>query len=262
MVDSNTEVPDTNRPKNALITGASRRIGAAIARSLSSQGVNVIIHHNDSGEEAQALATELEQMGGKAIALQADLTDIGSTRQLFDDAVNALGPIDLLVNNASVFEPDTALDFNEELWATHFAIHVQTPSILSSQLAKQASLNEGLIVNLIDQRVWNLNPTFYSYTLSKSALWTATRTLAQSLAPRVRVNAIGPGPTLPNERQSQADFDRQVAGLPLEAAPRLEEFGETVLWLWQAKSVTGQMIALDGGQHLAWQTPDIAGINE
>ncbi|MFK7903135.1 MAG: SDR family oxidoreductase, partial [Nitratireductor sp.] len=150
----------------------------------------------------------------------------------------------------------------EEFWDTHFNLHVKAPSILSAKMAEQKSLKEGLIVNIIDQRVWNLNPSFYSYTLSKSALWTATKTMAQSLAPKIRVNAIAPGPTLANKRQSEADFKKQVDGLLLGKGPQLTEFGETILYFWRIKSLTGQMLALDGGQHLSWETPDIAGIKE
>ncbi len=248
---------NTDGPKNALITGASRRVGAAMARHLAACGTNIAIHHHNSSDEAEALCADLRQSGVKAVALKADLGGAGETRKLFANAVDALGPVDLLINNASIFEPDSVSDFDDELWQTHFAIHVRTPSVLAGEMAKQPELNEGLIINMIDQRVWNLNPSFYSYTLSKSALWTATRTMAQALAPKIRVNGIGPGPTLPNERQEMADFQKQVDGLILERAPGLEEFGQTISWLWQARSVTGQMIALDGGQHLGWETPDV-----
>ena len=249
-------------PTNALITGASKRIGAAMARHLAEHGTNVAIHHHDSTDDAETLCKELRNTGVTAVALQADLAATRGTRRLFADAVAALGPIDLLINNASVFEPDSVDAFDDELWETHFAIHVRAPSVLAGEMAGQDSLQDGLIVNLIDQRVWRLTPGFYSYTLSKSTLWTATRTMAQALSPRIRVNAIGPGPTLPNDRQSAEDFQAQVNALLLKRAPGLEEFGRTVSWLWQAKSVTGQMIALDGGQHLAWETPDVSGVNE
>ena len=192
----------------------------------------------------------------------ADLTDPASVAGLFGEVRGALGPVDLLVNNASVFLDDSAADFEQDKWDAHFAIHVRAPSQLIGLQARQDDLEQGLAVNMIDQRVWRLTPRFHSYTLSKSAMWTATRTLAQALAPKLRVNAIGPGPTLPNERQSQEDFDRQQAGLLLGRGPDLQEFADAIGFLWRARSVTGQMIALDGGQHLAWETPDVAGIHE
>lgn len=201
-------------------------------------------------------------MGVKAEAFAADLSDVKSTRQLFKDVVRKMGTVDLLVNNASVFEQDSVTQIDDALWDAHFNIHVKAPSVLAGELANQNDLTNGLIVNLIDQRVWNLTPKFYSYTLSKSALWSATQTLAQGLAPKIRVNAIAPGPTLANERQSEADFKKQIDGLLLRRGPELTEFGSTILYLWNAPSVTGQMIALDGGQHLAWETPDIIGIKE
>lgn len=253
-----------NKPsvaKTALITGASRRIGAGIARWLARNGTNVVVHHHDSDEEAEALCAELILSGIKAVPLKGDLTGVKEAEAVFTQAVDALGPIELLVNNASLFEPDTAEDFNELLWDQHFAIHVKAPAILGAAMARQ-NLDDGLIVNLIDQRVWQLTPKFFSYTLSKSALWAATQTMAQSFAPNIRVNAIGPGPTLRNERQSAADFKKQVEALILKRGPSMDEFGETIGWLWQAKSVTGQMIALDGGQHLAWETPDVSSVNE
>lgn len=257
VLDSNK-----NGPTNCLITGASRRIGAAIASTLAANGCNLIIHHNASDSEAKALCDDLAVNDITATAISADLTKTEDCEALFDQAASTLGTIDLLINNASIFSPDKANAFDAGTFKKHFDIHVKAPSILAGAMANQAYLKSGLIVNLIDQRVKNLNPNFYSYTLSKSALWTATQTLAQALAPKIRVNAIGPGPTLPNKRQEKSDFDRQVDGLLLKRSPQLPEFGETVMYFWKNQSITGQMIALDGGQHLAWETPDIAGITE
>ena len=247
----------------ALVTGGSRRIGAAIARDLAAHGFAVAVHYNSSPGDAEALAEAIRSQGGQAAAIGADLEDAGAAAGLVAKAEAALGPVTLAVNNASVFQDDCVTDFDLDQFERHFAVHLKAPSLIARAMGERLpDGEEGLIVNMIDQRVLSLTPRFYSYTLSKSALWTATRTMAQALAPRIRVNAIGPGPTLPNERQSQADFDRQVDGLILKRGPALEEFGATIRWMWETPSVTGQIVALDGGQHLAWETPDVAGIAE
>jgi len=251
------------RLRAALITGAAKRIGRAIAKDLADNGFSVAIHANGSLAEAEEFAAELRQGGHRAYAVQGDLTKINETEKLIQTASDALGPLDLLVNNASVFHEDSLRAFDAEIWDQHFAVHLRAPSILAAKFAEQLPANaNGLIVNIIDQRVWALRPSFYSYTLSKSALWTATQTMAQALAPRIRVNAIGPGPSMPSERQRQEDFQAQVAALILKRGPELEEFGRTIRFLFETPSITGQMIALDGGQHLAWQTPDVLEIKE
>lgn len=247
--------------KTALVTGGAKRIGAAIVKDLAENGFNVAVHSMSSIDAAKSLEELALNQGVEACAISGDLTDAKSTKAVFANAVQSLGKIDLLVNNASIFLDDSAQDFDGQTWDNHFAIHLKAPAILAAEMMKQ-NLSNGLIVNIIDQRVKRLNPNFFSYTLSKSALWTATQTMAQSFAPQVRVNAIGPGPTLANERQAQEDFDKQVQGIPMQAAPKLEEFGRTIRYLFETPSITGQMIALDGGQHLAWETPDVAGINE
>lgn len=247
----------------ALVTGGARRLGEAIVRDLAAHGFAVAIHCNASRAEADRLAAAIVGEGGQAAVVQADLALPETAARIVGEAQAALGPVRLLVNNASVFEEDSALDFEWDVWDRHFAVHVKTPVALARAMAEALPEGEdGLVVNMIDQRVWRPTPKFFSYTLSKSALWAATRTLAQALAPRVRVNAIGPGPTLRNERQDATDFDKQVAGLILRRGPDLAEFGATIRHLWAARSVTGQMIALDGGQHLAWQTPDVYGVAE
>ena len=247
----------------ALVTGGAKRIGEAICRDLAAHGFAVAIHCNRSREEADILATDIRAGGGQAAVVAADLTDMHAAAGLIDEAAKALGPIDLLVNNASVFEDDSILDLDMEVWDLHFDIHLKAPSVIASRFAMRLpQSSEGLIVNIIDQRVLKPTPRYYSYMLSKSALWTATRTMAQALAPRIRVNAIGPGPALANVRQGHSDFSAQVEGLLLKRGPELSEFGATVRYLWQNRSVTGQMIALDGGQHLAWETPDVTGIVE
>lgn len=251
-------------PKTALVTGGAKRIGAAIVADLAEAGFAVAIHANGSIDEARDCAGQIVAGGGSAVALQADLTDGKETAGLVERAADALGPLGLIVNNASVFLDDDAADFNAHRFDEHYAVHVKAPLRLASAFVAQAGQETGgLIVSIIDQRVWALTPRFFSYTLSKSTLWTATQTMAQAFAPRgIRVNAIGPGPTLGNDRQKDEDFARQVAGVPLGYGPDLAAFGRTIRYLFDTPSITGQMIALDGGQHLAWQTPDVADIVE
>jgi NAD(P)-dependent dehydrogenase (short-subunit alcohol dehydrogenase family) len=249
--------------KVALVTGGARRIGRAIVEDLAAHGFAVVIHFNRSGDEAAALAAGILAKGGRAALVQADLTDMEAAGRVIAEAADALGPLDLLVNNASLFEDDSIADFDWKDWDRHFAIHLKAPALLARDFAAQLPQDaEGLIVNVIDQRVQRPTPHYFSYTLSKSALWTATRTMAQALAPRIRVNAIGPGPTFASTRQQPADFQAQLDGLILRRGPALGEFGATIRYLWEARSITGQMIALDGGQHLAWQTPDVTGMKE
>lgn len=249
--------------KVALVTGAARRIGRAIVEDLAHEGFAVAIHAQESIEEASALAADLRHRGARAQAIRADLSDPKACEELLPAAAQLVGPIDLLVNNASVFRYDSVEAFDGAIWDEHFNLHVRAPAILSSAFARQLPAEtDGLIVNIIDQRVLALNPRFFSYTLSKSALWTATQTMAQALAPRIRVNAIGPGPAMPSARQNREDFEAQIAGLIMKAGPKAEEFGRTIRFLFDTPSITGQMIALDGGQHLAWQTPDILEIAE
>ncbi|MER8391298.1 SDR family oxidoreductase [Mesorhizobium sp. M1340] len=251
----------------ALVTGGAKRIGRAIVEDLAAHGFAVAIHCNRSLAEAEALAAEINSghfgRHGRAAVVAADLTDMSAVGDLVGRAAAALGPVSLLVNNASLFEHDSVEDFDWPAWDRHFAVHVKAPALLAQTFARALPQNgEGLIVNMIDQRVWRPTPRYFSYALSKSTLWAATEMMAQALGPRIRVNAIGPGPTLKNTRQHDSDFDAQIAGLILKRGPELPEFGATIRYLWAARSVTGQMIALDGGQHLAWQTPDVTGMAE
>jgi len=250
--------------KTALVTGASRRIGRAIAEDLAAAGFAVALHANGGISNAEALAATIGRKGGGAVALKADLTDPAAAAGLVERASAALGPLGVVVNNASIFTADEAGRFDEAAFDAHFSLHLKAPLAIAAAFARQKPAGEGgLIVNMIDQRVWALTPRFFSYTLSKSALWTATQTMAQAFAPAgIRVNAIGPGPTLANERQSEADFAAQVSRVPLGHGPALAEFGRTIRYLYETPSITGQMIALDGGQHLAWETPDVADIQE
>lgn len=242
-----------------LVTGGAKRIGRAIVEDLAAHGFSVAIHANTSWKEASELAEAIRARGARAVAVQADLSDEQATRGLIRQVEDALGTVTLLVNNASIFKDDRLQQGHWPDWDAHFAVHVKAPAILTSLMAERLPDEaEGLVVNLIDQRVWAPTPLNFSYTLSKSALWTATQTMAQALAPRIRVNGLGPGPTLANDRQDKAAFRRQAEAVLLKRSPALSEFGATIRWLVEARSVTGQMICLDGGQHLAWETPDTA----
>jgi len=237
----------------ALVTGAADRIGAAIALRLAETGASVVIHYRTSGAAAEKLAAEIVANGGRAAVVQADLTRRADRRGLIAAAAAPFGPLTILVNNASLFEPDCIDDLDEDLWDKHFAVHVEAPAFLARDFARQLPEGaEGNIVNIIDERVLHLTPAYFSYTLSKAALWDATRTLAQSLAPRIRVNAIGPGPTLRHEGQSQEAFNQAIAALPLEHGATPQEIADAVAFLISTPSITGQMLALDGGRHLAY----------
>lgn len=240
----------------ALVTGGAKRIGQAIVADLAANGFAVAIHCNRSTAEADAAAQAIVKAGGRASVHQADFSDVEAVHGLVPDVAAALGPVQLLVNSASVFEEDHVGALSDEIWDRHFSIHLKAPVFLTEAMAETLPEgDEGMVVNIIDQRViYPSGPTFFSYTLSKTALWDATRTLAQALAPRLRVNAIAPGPTLKSVRQTDEDFARQVDDLPLKRGPQLTEFGRTIRYLWETKSITGQMIALDGGQHLAWES--------
>jgi len=249
--------------KVALVTGGARRIGRAIAQDLAGHGYAVAIHCHHSLAEAEGLAETIRAAGGEAIVLAADLADLDAARALPAEVAARLGPANLLVNNASIFEADGIGDLDPARFQRQLAVNLTAPVLLADAFAGALPApREGLIVNLVDQRAWKTTPHFMSYQLSKSALLTATRTLAQALAPRIRVNAIGPGPTLPSPRQDPADFARQAAQVLLGHGPELAEFGRTIHYLHETRSITGQMIALDGGQHLAWETPDVVGIKE
>lgn len=244
-----------------LVTGAARRIGRTLSLALADAGFDVAVHYRTSKAEALAVVAEVEARGRKAVALQADLAVEGKAAGLIDRAAHALGPLTLLVNNASVFREDSFASMTRESWDAHMETNLRSPLALSQAFALQAPAEpsgSACIVNLLDQRVWKPNPQFFSYALSKAALWAATRTLAQALAPRIRVNAVGPGPTLPSIHQAPEDFAAEAANTPLGRRATPEEIARAVLYLVDAPSVTGQMIAVDGGQHLAWRTPDIA----
>lgn len=240
----------------ALVTGAARRIGAAIALDLAGLGRPVAVHYGESEADALETVAEIERRGGRAVALACDLTDEGQTAALIGRAAAALGPVEILVNNASVFEHDSAASASRESWDRHMETNLRAPFVLMQRLAGAlADGRRGAVVNVLDERVWNLTPHFVSYTLSKAGLWTLTQTMALALAPRIRVNAVGPGPTLPSPRQSQDQFDRQAAMMPLGHGTTADEVARAVRFILEAPAMTGQMIALDGGQHLGWAQP-------
>lgn len=235
----------------ALVTGASDRIGAAIAQALALSGYAVVIHYRSRTEGAQQVRDKIRAESGQAEIIKADLSSRAQRARLIAEAAAIFGPLTTLVNNASVFDPDSAFDVTEDLWDQHFAIHAEAPIFLARDFANQLPEGaQGNIVNMIDERVLHLSPAYFSYTLSKSVLWTATQTLAQTLAPAIRVNAIGPGPVLPHSRQSQGDFDRSVANAPLQRHAGPEAIAQGVLAILSMPSMTGQMLALDGGKHL------------
>jgi len=240
----------------ALVTGGAKRIGRAICLDLAAAGFDVAIHHRASADDAARLADEIEALGRRAVCLSADLAELEATEALIGQAVEALGPLSVLVNNASVFADDRLDSLTGKSWAGHLDVNLRAPVLLAQAFAAQAP-NGASIINILDQRVLKPDPRFFSYGLSKSALWVATRTMAQALAPRIRVNGVGPGPTLPSVHQTEADFAAEAAATPLGRPASPGAVAAAVLWLVDAELVTGQMIAIDGGQHLAWQTPDI-----
>jgi NAD(P)-dependent dehydrogenase (short-subunit alcohol dehydrogenase family) len=247
----------------ALVTGGAVRIGRAIVDALVEAGYAVAIHSNNSRDVAQAACREIEARGGRACVVTGNLADHAAVLRLVPDAVKSIGPLSLLVNNAGAFEPDGMGSLDRELFDRHFAVNLRAPLFLSEAFAAQVKRgSDASIVNILDQRVYKPTPNFISYSLTKFALHTATTTLAQALAPAVRVNAVAQGPTLPSPRQDESAFAAQAAALPLGRGPQPRDVAEAVVYLAGARGVSGVTIAVDGGQHLAWQTPDTVGVEE
>jgi NAD(P)-dependent dehydrogenase (short-subunit alcohol dehydrogenase family) len=245
-------------PRVALVTGAGKRIGRAIALALAADGWSIGVHYNRSREDAGSTVAAIERAGGRAAALAADLArETEEVETLVARTEAALGgPVGCLVNNASLFEHDTIETATRASWDAHMETNLRAPFVLTQRFAAALPAGmDGAVVNVIDQRVWNLTPHFVSYTLSKAGLWTLTRTLALALAPRIRVNAVGPGPTLPSPRQSREQFERQCAAMPLRRGTSPEEIAAAIRFILASPAMTGQMIALDGGQHLGWAQP-------
>lgn len=243
-------------PRAALVTGGAQRIGRALVLALAEDGFAVAIHHNRSREAAETLVETVRQKGGAAVALAADLADEGAVEELLPRAERELGALGCLINNAAVFANDTVESVTRESWDQHLAVNLRAPFVLMQNFAARLPPQAGgVVINLLDQRVWSLTPYFVSYTLAKAGLWTLTQTMALALAPRIRVNGIGPGPTLPSSRQSPEQFARQCEQLPLHRGTSPLEIAMAMRFILSAPAMTGQMIALDGGQHLGWAQP-------
>lgn len=255
----------------ALVTGAGARLGQAMALYLGRRGYDVAVHYAGSEDGANATVAQLQAMGRRAVALQADLLDEDAMQALLPRAVDALeGPFTCLINNASVFEYDNLETGTRDSWDRHMESNLRAPFVLTQVFAAQVPpakpdqkgepLAQGLVINMLDQRIHKLTPEFASYTIAKMGLWALTRTAAQALAPKVRVNGIGPGPTLQGHRQSKSHFDRQRAATILRRGANPADITAALGYFLDAPAVTGQMLAVDGGQHLAWETPDVLGV--
>jgi NAD(P)-dependent dehydrogenase (short-subunit alcohol dehydrogenase family) len=244
--------------KTVLVTGAAKRLGRAIALDLGSAGWNVAIHYFGSAADAEEVAKEVRTKGVKAVTVGANFAREEETSAVIPAATRDLGPLTALINSASLFENDDWQSVTRKSWDDHLETNLRAPLLLSQMFAKQLPQDEdGNIINIIDQRVLKPTPQFLSYSVSKAALYWLTTTLAQAMGPRIRVNAVGPGPTLRNARQSDADFNRQRDATILKRGADPADICGAVRYLLSAPAVTGQMLAVDGGQHLIWQTPDV-----
>lgn len=238
------------------MTGAGARIGKAIAADLAAAGWTVAVHFGTSQDAAAQTVEEITSSGGTAALFQADLSAEVETSGLVARVSDDLGPVTCLINNASVFDEDTLPTVTKDSWDAHMSVNLRAPFVLSQKMAAQLEdATPANIINLLDQRVHNLTPFFTSYTVSKAALWTLTQTMAQALAPRIRVNGIGPGPTLPSSRQTDEQFRRQIGNTPLQRQIDVAEICAAVRFILASPSMTGQMISLDSGQHLGWAQP-------
>ena len=249
----------TSAAGTVLITGGAKRLGRALVLDLARHGYDIVLHYNASEREARATAADAQTQGVKVALLQADLARESDTATLVERAARELGPLSALINSASIFENDDWYSVSRESWDRHMETNLRAPFVLAQEFARQLPRGiDGSVINIIDQRVLKPTPQFISYSLSKAGLHWLTVTLAQALAPKVRVNAVGPGPTMINARQSHADFDRQREATILGHGAEPQDVCAAVRYLLTAPSVTGQMIAVDGGQHLIWQTADVA----
>ncbi|MEE9426962.1 MAG: SDR family oxidoreductase [Paracoccaceae bacterium] len=256
--------------KNALVTGAGKRLGRAMALCLAGRGYDVVVHYATSKDDANSVVKEITALGQNAVALQADLLVDEGIERLVERATKALdGPLSVLVNNASIFEYDTLESATRESWDRHIGSNLRAPFVLTQAFARQVAeplpdskgepVPQALVVNMIDQRVNKLTPEFMTYTIAKMGLWAFTQTAAQALAPKIRVNAIAPGPTLIGSKQSKEHYRAVRSNTILQRGANPEDITAALRYLLEVPSVTGQLLLVDGGQHLGWQTPDIIG---
>ena len=248
--------------KKIIITGSATRIGAAIARSLAGRDIQITLHYNKSMKAVKDLRKELESLGTKVFLIKVDLSIMSETKKIIPFAYKMMKGLDCLINNASVFEKDDLVNFNEKSFSKHMTVNLQAPAKLTQDFKKYLKLKKGNIINIIDQRIFKLTPFFFSYTLSKTGLQTLTKTSAMKLAPNIRVNGVAPGPTIKNKRQTDKHFKKQWKSLILEEKVDPKNICETVKYFISNDNVTGQIISVDGGQSLAWQTPDIINTKE
>ena len=247
------------KARKIIITGGATRIGAAIAEKLSGPDVEIVIHYNKSKIKAEQLKKKLTQIGSKIYLIKGDLSKETDLNKIIKFTKSKLKYFDCLINNASLFENDKIENFTSDSWGRHLRTNLRTPALLSKIFAKNTKVKNNNIINIIDQRVFKLTPFFFSYTISKTGLYTLTKTSAMSLAPNVRVNGIAPGPTLKNKRQSDKHFKKQYLATPLKKQVDVEEICNAVDFFIKNRSITGQVIAIDSGQSLNWQTPDVIG---
>ncbi len=245
--------------RKIIITGGATRMGAAIARKLSGPNIEILIHYNKSKLKAEKLKKELSSKGTKIYLVKGDLSKETDIKKIIKFAKSKLKYFDCLVNNASLFENDKLENFSLDSWSNHLRTNLRAPALLTKEFAKNVKGKNNNIINIIDQRVFKLTPYFFSYTLSKTGLYTLTKTSAMSLAPNIRVNAIAPGPTIKNQRQSEKHFKKQYLATPLKRQVDVEQICNAVDFFIKNISITGQVLAIDSGQNLNWQTPDVMG---
>ena len=245
--------------RKIIITGGATRMGAAIARKLSGPNKEILIHYNKSKLKAEKLKKELSNKGTKVYLIKGDLSKETDIKKIIKFAKSKLKYFDCLINNASLFENDKLKNFSLDSWSNHLRTNLRAPALLTKEFAKNVKGKNNNIINIIDQRVFKLTPYFFSYTLSKTGLYTLTKTSAMSLAPNIRVNAIAPGPTIKNQRQSEKHFKKQYLATPLKRQVDVEQICNAVDFFIKNISITGQVLAIDSGQNLNWQTPDVMG---
>ncbi len=250
------------KARKILITGAATRVGAAIARKLSNNQAEIILHYNKSKSKAEILKKELQKKGAKIYLIKGDLSKESDLNKIIKFSKIKLKTLDCLVNNASLFENDKLENFTTKSWGLHLRTNLRAPALLTKEISKLMKSKNNNIINIIDQRVFKLTPYFFSYTISKTGLYTLTKTSAMSLAPKIRVNGIAPGPTIKNKRQSQRHFKKQYLATPLKKQVDVEEICNAVDFFIKNRSITGQILAIDSGQNLNWQTPDIMSVKE